>query len=222
MTRVHFVCAHFGGKVPWKPYLNSRIHDISLNYYDDINSPSRHLSMHPRFKSKIPKMLEWRLVDSEWYVWMDSSIKPHLNIDLAELILSKADGKPLILFKHSKGSTIREEAMRTLYMLRKRHPYFLSRYSGEPILDQLIHYYGDSDFSDNMLFSTNFFAYHKSIVHMMQDWFNEVITWSLQCQVSLPYVLQKSGVEFSTFDGYTNINNKYFSWDWKYREKCLK
>ncbi len=221
MARVHFVSAHFGGEVPWTPRLHSSRHDISLSYYHDKNTPSRHLSMHPRFKSKIPKMLEWKFIESEWYVWMDSSIKPLPNIDLADEVLKIAGDNPLCLFLHSKGNTIREEAYRTLAMLKQNHQYFNVRYRGEPIKEQLIHYYGDPQFVDNKLFSTNFFAYHRSASYLMQEWFSEVVEWSLQCQISLPYVLHRSGLKYSLFDGYTNIRNKYFIWDWRNREKNL-
>ena len=221
MARVHFVTAHFGGVIPWIPHLQSEKHQISLNYYHDKNFPSRHLSMHPRFKSKIPKMLEWKMFESDWYVWMDSSIRPLDGIDLADEIIKQAGKKPLCLFLHSKGNTVREEARRTMQMLSQGNKYFTCRYSGEPIKEQIIHYYGDPDFVDNKLFSTNFFAYHRSISDVMQRWFDEVIQWSLQCQISLPYVLNKTGVEYSLFEGYTNIKNKYFIWDWRERERSL-
>ena len=222
MARVHFTSAHFGGSVPWIPNICSEIHDVTFNYYDDYNFPSRRLSMHPRFKSKIPKMLEWKFIESDWYVWMDSSIKPHKGIDLASEVIKQAASNPLILFRHSKCTTIREEANRTLEMLKHKHPYFMKRYAGEPIHEQLIHYYGDPEFIDNKLFSTNFFAYHKSISQFMQDWFYEVIHWSLQCQISLPYILHKSNIKYSLFEGFTNIPNKYFEWDWKTRENNLR
>ena len=221
MARVHFVTAHFGGKIPWVPCLHSNKHQISLNYYHDANFPSRHLSMHPRFKSKIPKMLEWKNIKSDWYVWMDSSIKPLKGIDLADEVVKQAGENPLCFFLHSKVNTIREEAKRTNEMINQGHKYFTHRYSGEPINNQVIHYYGDPDFKDQVLFSTNFFAYHYSAIGLMQEWFNQVVDWSLQCQISLPYVLYKSGLKYSIFEGYTNIKNKYFIWDWKERERSL-
>ena len=221
MSNVHFISAHFGGNVPWIRKIVSNVHNTSLSYYHDKNTPTRHLSMHPRFKSKIPKMLEWRFIESDWYVWMDSSIKPKEDIDLADEIVKQAKGNPLCFFRHSKGNTIREEAKRTIQMLKSNQKYFSLRYSGEPILEQLIHYYGDPEFEDNKLFSTNFFVYHRSASEFMQEWFNQVVDWSLQCQISLPYVLHKSGLKYSIFEGYTNIENKYFKWDWRTREKML-
>ena len=58
MTRMHFVSAHFGGPVPWDFHVTSDTVEVSTAYYTDSNTPSRHLAMHPRLKSKIPKMIE--------------------------------------------------------------------------------------------------------------------------------------------------------------------
>ncbi len=224
MAKIHFVSAHFGGEVPWIPEIKSVKHDVTFNYYSDLNTPSRHRSMHPRFKSKIPKMLEWKFVESEWYVWMDSSLKPHKDIDLADEILNFIDDKPLYLFRHGSAKTIREEALRTLNFIKRNSGYHTNRYLGEPIFEQLIHYYGDPDFTDSKLFSSGFFVYHRSVADLMQSWFNEVVHWSLQCQISLPYVLHKSGVEYGLFEGVIdNIKrNRFVIWDWPNREINLR
>ena len=54
------------------------------------------------------------MIDSDWYVWMDSSIKPLEGIDLADEIIQQAGDNSLCLFLHSKGNSIREEAKRTV------------------------------------------------------------------------------------------------------------
>jgi len=108
MARVHFASAHFGGPTPWRQEITSLNHDISVAYYNDENTPSRHLALHPRMKSKIHKMLEWRFVDADWYVWMDSSIRISIE-DPATFILDVAGDSPLCLFQATTRKTIREE-----------------------------------------------------------------------------------------------------------------
>ena len=222
MTKMHFVSAHFGGSKPWDFEVKSNSVEITTAYYSDSNTPSRHLSMHPRLKSKIPKMLEWRFIESDWYVWIDSSLKLKDTFpDIAAHILKVAGNNPLVIFPHSAGSSIREEAQRVLLSMENEHEYLIRRYSGEPILEQLIHYYGDPDFVDNQLFATGFFAYHRSAAPLLQEWFNHTATWSLQCQISFPYVLQKSDLGFSLFEGIINGDNPYVTWHWQEREKNL-
>ena len=222
MTKMHFVSAHFGGTVPWKFDIMSKTVDVTTAYYTDKNTATRHLSMHPRMKSKIPKMLEWQYIDSDWYVWIDSSLKLKNNFDdLPAKILEVAGKNPLVFFRHTAGNSIREEAQRVLESMKYNHEYLVKRYTGEPIQEQLIHYYGDPQFVDNKLFASGFFAYHRSAANMMQDWFNQTVIWSLQCQISLPYVLQRSGLNYSLFEGIVNGDNPYVTWHWQEREKNL-
>ena len=106
-----FYICHFGGKPPWIHKIRSKSVDITTAYYTDENTPSRHNSMTPRLKAKIPKMLEWQFVEAEWYVWMDSSVRLNEQIeDLPATILDLAGNNPLCLFKHTTASSIREEA----------------------------------------------------------------------------------------------------------------
>ena len=222
MARVHFVSAHFGGEVPWFPRLASTKHRISWNYYHDNNSPSRHLAMHPRLKAKIPKMLEWRFVESDWYVWMDSSVRL-IDEDPVDKILGFVKNKPLCLFRHSYGGSIAYEAKRVIKALEMKHPYIQDRYLGEPIKEQLLHYLGDPSFVDRNLFGMTFFVYHKSATNLMEKWFLENMLWTIQDQLSFPYVLQKSGLDYSLFDGFIDDKrgNNLFEWDWISREKSL-
>jgi hypothetical protein len=92
--------------------------------------------------------------------------------------------------------------------LNKKNLYLFSRYAGEPIKEQVEHYLNDSSFKDNNLFSMGFFAYHKSMKPLMLDWFLENITWSVQDQISFPYVLHKHKVKYSLFEG-TFLRNPY-------------
>ena len=176
--------------------------------------------MHPRLKAKIPKMLEWRFIDADWYVWLDSSIRV-LSNEICDWILQTAKDNPLCLFRHSYASSIREEALRVRDNLSRDISYIKRRYEGEPILEQLAHYYGDPTFRDNQLFGMTLFAYHRSASGLMQEWFNHNAIWTIQDQLSFPYVLHQSGLEYSLFDGLITEANPFFAWDWKAREERL-
>ena len=222
MTSMHFVSAHFGGERPWLHHINSEKIEVTTAYYTDKNTPSRHNAMTPRLKAKIPKMLEWQFIHADWYVWMDSSVRLKNEIDdLPALILDLADQNPLCLFRHTSASSIKIEAERVIKSIECNHEYLAKRYEGEPIREQLTHYYGDPNFKDNALFATTFFAYNRKAIPMMRDWFEQNILWSTQCQISFPYVLQKSGLTYSLFEGTINQGNPYFTWHWKEREEHL-
>ena len=221
MARVHFVTAHFGGEAPFVNEVISKKHEVSLSYYTDKNFPSRHLSMHPRMKAKIPKMLEWKFINSEWYIWMDSSVRLKEK-DPVDKILEYVGNNQLCLFKHSYGNTIEFEAKRVLQDLKNKKEYISRRYSGEPIKEQLSHYLNDPNFNDENLFGMTFFVYNKSLSNLMEEWFMQNMIWSLEDQISFPYVLYKSKVKYSLFQGFIDGKNDIFDWDWKSREINLQ
>jgi len=220
---MHFVSAHFGGKPPWFHNPWSKSIKVSNAYYTDKNMPSRHNVMHPRLKAKIPKMLEWQFIESDWYVWLDSSVKLK-NVDIPQKILDCADGKKMCFFKHSASSSIRIEALQVRLMLEAKDDYICTRYKGEPILEQVIHYHGDPKFKDDFLLAGTFFAYHKSMAPVLLDWFNHNVTWSIQDQLSLPYVLQKNNVDFAIIPGHVGgigeHENEILDWHWRERDEC--
>ena len=178
------------------------------------------LAMHPRLKAKVPKMLEWQLYDADWYIWLDSSCRIKPGADIPKTILSTSKGNPLCLFRHPQGQNIREEANCVRRRLAANDDYFKRRYAGEPIVDQLVHYYGDPGFNDHQLFQMSFFAYHRSAANLMLSWFVENCRWSIEDQISFPYVLQKFKLDFSLLTG-TVIDNDLFEWDWGSRENSL-
>ena len=204
---IHFISASFSRNKSKQFSIKSLNHKITISNYDDHNYPSRRLAMHPRLKSKIPKMLEWRFVDADWYVWLDDSFSV-LSKTLAEDILKVAGKNKLCLFKHPNRNSIKDEYEFMQKKLNKMNLYLFCRYAGEPIQQQVEHYLNDSSFKDHNLFSMGFFAYHKSMKPLMLDWFLENITWSVQDQISFPYVLQKHKVKYSLFEG-TFLSNPY-------------
>lgn len=215
--RFHFVSAHFGSPRPWPHHIYSS-HEFTSIYYDDLNTASRHNAMHPRLKSKIPKMLEWQRVSADWYIWMDSSIRLKKHTDIPRIILETCCGKPLCLFRHTKVSSIQEEVKYIVEGMSQGNSYLLDRFSGEPITEQLKIYLDDNSFLDVNLFQMSFFAYHRSAAPLMQEWFLHNCIWSIKDQISFPYVLSKSGLSYSCFEG-SVLENSMFHWDWKSREQ---
>jgi Protein of unknown function (DUF616) len=204
---IHFVTASFNRNKPKQLIIKSLKHKVSISSYDDYNFPSRRLAMHPRLKGKVPKMLEWKFVDADWYVWLDDSFTV-ITDTLAEDVLKVAGKNKLCLFKHPNRNSIKEEFEFMQKKLSHKSLYLYSRYDGEPIEEQVDHYLNDPSFKDNNLFSMGFFAYHKSLKPLMLDWFIENITWSVQDQISLPYVLSKHKIKYSIFSG-NILKNKY-------------
>jgi hypothetical protein len=155
-------------------------------------------------------MLEHRYHQADWYVWLDSTfkIKDEYFIDR---FITMAEDTQLLLYRHPERNSIKEELEIINAMILRGDKYMLKRYSGEPIKEQVEYYLNDSAFVDNKLFAMGFFAYHKSISKMLEEWFIHNAIWSIQDQISFPYVLDKFSPSYKIIDDGNIFQNSFVS-----------
>jgi hypothetical protein len=226
LKKVHIATANFG-----RPNAADVVnmveqdteHSITTIAYTDSNSKySRELALHPRLKGKIPRMLEWMNIDADFYIWMDSNFKITSPLFIEEMI--KALGNyDICLHPHEHRSSILEEGKFVHHHLINNedefaHKYLVDRYKGEPIMDQVESYLLDDSFQDLNLFSTGFFIFNKRIIenknyNLMTDWFFHNCYWTVQDQLSLPYLLHKHNINYTTFP-YNVYSNPYAQYVW--------
>jgi hypothetical protein len=188
--------------------------EIETFKYTDSNYYSREKSLSPRLKGKIPKMLDWMTNDADYYIWVDSyytitSTKIH------ELVKYVSEHQ-ICLNKHFARTSILQELqfmIREMTNAENPDPYLLERYKGEPLEAQVSSYLKDTTFIDNSLYALGFFIYKKSLVesvnNLMSDWFFHNCYWSVQDQLSMPYLLQKHNITPNIFDFDAVLNNPY-------------
>lgn len=210
--KILIVQADFGSK-DFKniPKQKEGDYEIEHRFYNDTNFPSRINSLQPRFKGKIPKMLEWYFYEADYYIWMDSyyEITTDYIIDLTKYVKDH----DICLNKHNVRKSISEEVNFVLRGLDSNN-YLKSRYIGEPLKEQLESYQKDSSFEDNNLFSMGFFIYTKNLVknreyNLMTDWFLHNSIWTIQDQISFPYLLHKHKINYNVFDFDGIFKNPY-------------
>ena len=218
--KVHIVTADFGDHVkgfnPKLPYQLTKNFEVSFSVYNDNNTPSRSLSLHPRLKGKIPKMLEWMEFDADYYFWVDSKFKIISNIFVEEIItlLGEAD---FGLLKHPYRNSILSELEYMEHAMKEENErYLLDRYTGENMRKQVESYIGSDGFVDDKLFAMGFFVYTKNVVenkewNIMKDWFFNNTYWSIQDQLSFPFLLSKHNINYKVFDFHL-FNNPYVVW----------
>jgi hypothetical protein len=146
-------------------------------------------------KGKIPKMLEWVNIEADYYVWLDYAIEIKTN-NFYEIIQDLED-YDICLFKHKQRNSIQEELEFIESGLEKEDKYITSRYSNENMNGQVRNYLEDSSFIDNKLFEMGFFIYSKNLIknrdyNLMTDWFLHNAFYSVQDQLSFPYLLFSS------------------------------
>lgn len=87
--------------------------------------------------------------------------------------------------------------------MHNKYAYY-DRYSGEPMSDQVETYLSDETFTDNNLFATGCFMYTKKLVqnrdyNIMTDWFLHNVLYSVEDQLSLPYLLHKHHTRYKIY-----------------------
>jgi hypothetical protein len=177
--KVRIVTADFGNHINNfhynLPNQNSTLYDIDYECLTDKNTPSRHNSLHPRTKGKIPKMLDWVEHDADYYIWFDSKFKV-VNDNFVEEIIQDLGDFDLGLIKHPQRDSIKSELEFMEKEMINKNDYLISRYEGERMKEQVNFYLSDSNFVDNKLFGLGFFIYSKKLVenkgyNIFTDWF---------------------------------------------------
>lgn len=213
--KIHFVTADFGSKSHKNfiiPEQNNINYEITKSCYTDFNTENRKLSLHSRLKGKIPKMLEWMNINADYYIWIDSKFNIISN-QFVEFLIEKITGFDLVLFKHPERSSIREEFLFVEENMMRGDLYLLQRYNGESMRQQVNCYLNDQLFQDDNLFCGGILMYSANLVrdknyNFMTDWFFHNCYWSIQDQLSLPYLLQKHKVKYNVIND-SIYNNKY-------------
>lgn len=216
--KINLISANFNNHRPLIVNNHNEIKNlnITISNYDDSNYYDRTLALQPRLKSKIPKMLEWLKNDKyDYYIWLDSKFT--VNEGFITELISQTSDNDLMLFKHPHRNSIKEELLFMENLMSKNDHYLKNRYDGEPIKEQVETYLSDKNFVDNKLFACGCFVYTKNLVinkdyNILKEWFLHNTIYSIQDQLSLPYLLQKFEVKYNTFN-FDLLNNKFLKYN---------
>jgi hypothetical protein len=215
-TRVLLVSAHFGDYLPNLTYIKQNLPDwISLDcaFINNGNMAPRDTMMHPRLRAKMPKMCAWKMWPGyDYYIWLDSSL--YLSHENAvEWLVSECTGHDMAIFKHEYRSCVEEELKYMEVEMSQGNKYLLERYEHEPMRQQVEMYLVDPDFSDNILYTGGAFVYKNNPVMqaVMVNWYQHNCMYTIQDQLSLPYILSKLGAKVKVLD-YHVMGNLYITY----------
>lgn len=162
----------------------------------------------PRMDAKWYKMSACHLFpEHAWSIYLDSSIRFRKTEGFLEHCLDALSPLgALAFFSHPEGQrTIEEEAALSMSF---------EKYAGEPCAAQAAHYAG-AGFPGGQLLAGGCIVRAMSPVASLFEkaWFDECVQWSVQDQVSLPYVLWKQGIRPGILPG-SIYENEFFSRVW--------
>lgn len=216
--KIKLISANFGGHSEIRIHNPEELtkYNVDIVSYTDQNTPSRHLSVHSRLKGKIPKMLEWENGgDYDYYIWVDSKFT--LLDGIIEQMINGIGEHDLCLFNHPERSSIKVELEFMNTLMGQGNQYLISRYQGEDMDNQVNEYLSDPEFIDDKLFSCGCFIYSKKLIenknyNLLKEWFYHNAKYSIQDQLSLPYLLTKFKTNYNTFD-FNLLNCSYLRYN---------
>ncbi len=128
--------------------------------------------------------------EHEWSIYLDASVRvkqPHQMVSAVRAALDQKGSEGLAFFSHPEDPlrSLEDEALFSMTF---------PKYAGEPCVDQVLHYRhaGMSSLdSDYRLYAGGVIGrMHWEMTERFEKaWFDECVHWSVQDQLSLPYVL---------------------------------
>jgi hypothetical protein len=167
----------------------------------DESSLFPHPNLSPRLRSKYFRMCTHSIHSSSFFIWSDASII--LKEGIIDWLINRLGGFDALFFKHSERSSITEEKDYVLNHLDS--PYLKQRYKGYNISEQVKDYLDDG-FDDQIgLMECGLFIRRNkpNVNNAFNEWFIEQVKWSIQDQLSLPYILWKHQINFKLIEDYT-------------------
>ncbi|NBS69735.1 DUF616 domain-containing protein [bacterium] len=155
----------------------------------------------PRMEAKWYKVFPDKLeFDEDYVIWVDGSIRI-TSAKFVEYMVEQA-GDTMAAFQHPWRTCIYEEARECHDMLK---------YRNQPILAQVEHY-RDLGWPENGgLIAGGVICWKRSYINPRanQAWWEEMMKWSLQDQLSFPIVASEHGLEVNVCNK-SLMNNEYF------------
>lgn len=167
----------------------------------------------PRLAAKRPKMLPWLYTTCDAALWIDASfeITSRKLRDWVEKHLQQDD---FVVWTHPEGRICLWQEAQACYDFPK--------YRDQPILKQARAYLEDGMPLHWGLFAagTVGWRFTSEAKRFGGAWYREQERWTLQDQISLPYLLWKTGKRFGAWDG-NEYDNPYLKLRWDERPRPM-
>ena len=166
---------------------------------------------HPRLAAKRPKMMPWLYTDCDSAVWLDASFEI-VDSKFSQWAKEHLAHDDFVVWTHPEGRIdIRQEAPLC---------WDWPKYKDYPMREQLAHYINDGMPEKWGLFAcgTVGWRFTPEAKALGESWYNEQLRWSIQDQVSLPYLLWRDGKRFGLWRA-NEYNNPFLRLRWDERPR---
>ena len=205
--RLAAVCAIYGG-YDLIPPVPDGVDDAVLVTDVPVRSGWRNVvepsGARPRLAAKRPKVRPDLYTDCEASLWMDGSV--HILDDrFVRLVREKLEEHELVLWDHPED--------RDCFLEEARHCHDWPKYRDGPLLAQAEHYLAQGMPEHFGLWAATCIArLHTDRMRVFGDaWHGEMERWTIQDQVSLPFLLWREGIDPGSF-GIDQLDNDMVAW----------
>jgi len=164
----------------------------------------------PRLASKAGKMLPWQFTDCDAALWIDGSIEITDGAGLRKAVEPLLAERDLWVWQHPEGRTdIRQEGPVC---------WDWPKYRDYPIREQIASYDAQGFPHGWGLFACGVMAWRftPEAMRLGSLWEEQNRVWSIQDQISLPFLLWREGFRFGTFPAH-QYQNPWFRIRWDER-----
>lgn len=216
--RVALITANYGAYDPVRDLPDDHGFDEAICVTDraDLvgkgwNTFVEHQEEPPRLAAKRPKMLPWLYTSCDAAVWLDASFEitsPKFR-PWAEKHLDRDD---FVVWAHPEGRICLSQEAEVCYDFPK--------YRDQPILAQARSYLEDGmpRFWGLFAAGTLGWRFTPEAKRLGAKWHREQEKWTVQDQISLPYLLWESGKKFGVWDA-NEYENPYVRLRWDERPR---
>jgi hypothetical protein len=214
--RIALITACYGDYDPIKPLPEWHGFDDAVCVTDTASGVGEGWRVHveprgesPRLAAKRPKMLPWLFTDCDAAVWLDASFEI-TGRGFSDWVRGHLERDDFVVWQHPEGRHCLGQEAEVCWMFPK--------YDGQPILQQAAHYFADGMPRMWGLFAAGMVGYRFTSASkgLGAAWYAEQERWTVQDQISLPWLLWRSGKRFGVWQA-NEYRNPYLRLRWDER-----
>lgn len=164
----------------------------------------------PRLAAKRPKMMPWIYADCDSVVWIDASFS--VSDGFSDWVKGHLVKDDFVVWRHPEGRFGIEQEVDVCW--------FFDKYRDQPMREQLAFYLSQGMPTEWGLFACGTIGYNVTgeVKEFAERWYEENRKWTLQDQVSLPYLLWDTGMPFGVWAA-NEYSNPYVQLRWDERPR---
>jgi len=219
--RVALITACYGSYDPVRPLPDSHGFDDAVLVTDSLDVATEGWRVHvepslesARLAAKRPKMLPWLYTDCDAAVWLDASFEV-LGSGFAGFARAALERDDFVVWTHPEGRVDITDEARVSMTLKKYH--------GSRVREQAA-FYKEQGFPENWgLFAAGTIGWRftPTVKRFGSLWLRECHDWSIQDQISLPYLLWSEGMPFGIWQA-NEYANPYVRLRWDERSEEMR